>query len=144
VSPLVLLFEQYADIHPEPGYWFETEDGGDGDDYCLKCVKEKDAGRGKYSGYGCSSEHDGCLHCSKCGKLLDYVLTDYGAEEELNHFRAVKFRRNKPLDRETAYHLARLIAAKEGDLEVIWIAARAIRCMKRIPAALPSHKREGE
>lgn len=134
MSALACLFDRYANLDPEPAYWLEIEDGGDGQDYCLKCVKKKLPGSEQYSGYGGPAEQDGCMHCSQCGKLLDYTLTDHGAEEELNHFRTVKFRRNKPLDRDTAYHLARLIAAKESDPEVILVAARAIRCMKRIPA----------
>jgi hypothetical protein len=133
MSMLAYLFDEYAALVPENGYWIDFEDGGNGETYCLRCVKKKDSGKEKYSGYGCAAEQDGCLHCSECGKLLDYVLTDHGAEEELHHFKSVKFRRNKPLDRETAYHLARLIAAKPNDIDVIRIAARAIRCMKRIP-----------
>ncbi len=134
-SLLALLFDEYAALNPEPGWWLDFEDGGAGHVCCLRCIKKRDAGREKYSGCGSSSEEDGCLHCGDCGKLLDYTLTDYGAESELEHFRKVKFRRSKPLDRETAYHLARLIAAKEDDMDVIRIAARAIRCMRHIPAA---------
>lgn len=135
MSALALLFDQYARLWPDSGCWLDHEDGGDGETYCRRCIKKKDAGRDAYQVIGAGYESDGCLHCSACGKLLDYVLTDCGAEEELAHFRTVKFRRNKPLDRETAFHLARLIAAKEDDMDVILIAARAIRCMKRLPTA---------
>lgn len=133
MSALALLFDQYANLRPGDPVYLEIEDGGDGAEYCLKCLKAKYPDS---EGYGSSAgaEFDGCVHCAECGKLLDYTLTDHGAEEELAHFSAVKFRRNKPLDRDTAYHLARLIAAKENDLDVIRIAARAIRCMKRIPS----------
>ncbi len=144
MSLLSLLFDEYAALDPEPGYWIEIEDGGNGETYCLRCVKEKDAGRDKYSGYGCGAEQDGCLHCAKCGQLLDYVLTDYGALEELAHFKTVKFRRDKPLDRETAFYIARLLEAKGNDMEVIRIAARAIRCMKRIPPGTAPSATKGE
>lgn len=140
MSLLSFLFDKYANLSPEPGYWLEEECD---ETYCLRCIKKIAAGR-LYSGYGCAAEQDGCLHCSECGKLLDYVLTDHGALEELHHFKTVKFRPNKPLDRETAYHLARLIAARDNDLDVIHVAARAIRCMKRIPALASQYGEQGE
>jgi hypothetical protein len=136
MSLLSLLFDRYANISPGPAYWLEEDEC---EEYCLRCIKKIAAGR-LYSGYGCAAEQDGCLHCHKCGNLLDYVLTDHGALEELHHFKTVKFRPGKPLDRETAYHLARLIAAKEDDPDVIHIAARAIRCMKRIPSFSLQHQ----
>jgi len=136
MSLLAHLFDQYANLDPEPGYWIMDDEA---ETYCLRCVTVVAKGR-EIDGYGGPSEQDHCLHCHKCGKLLDYTLSNYGAREELAHFRTVKFRRDKPLDRDTAYHLARLIAAHE-DMEVIRIAAKAIRCMKRLPASpLPSHQ----
>lgn len=127
---LSLLFDKYANLNPDAGCWVDDDDAGT---YCPGCAKKIAKGR-PISSYGCAAEQDGCLHCDKCGKLLDYVLTDHGALEELQHFKSVKFRRIKRLDRETAYHLARLIAAREHDMDVILIAARAIRCMSRIPS----------
>lgn len=35
---------------------------------------------------GRDGESDHCETCSTCGKTLSYVLTDYGAESELDHF----------------------------------------------------------
>lgn len=137
MSLLAILFDEYAALNPEPEYWLDFEDGGDGNGHCLRCIKKLDAGRNKYTGSGGSTEEDGCLHCGTCGKILDYTLTDHGALEELAHFMTVKFRRNKPLDRNTAYHLARLIEAKENDMDVIRIAARAIRSMRNVPKGAP-------
>lgn len=131
MTPLSLLFDRYANLSPQPGYWLEDDNCSE--TYCLRCIKKIAKGR-PYSGYGCAAEQDGCLHCHECGELLDYVLTEHGALEELNHFKNIKFRKDKPLDRKTAYHLARLIAAKDNDMDVIRVAARAIRCMKRIPS----------
>lgn len=135
MSALALLFDEYAGPTPDGAYWIEDDDTGE--DYCRKHALEKiaKAGRGELCGGYCR-ENDSCCHCTVCGKLLDYTLTDHGADAELAHFKMVKFRRNKPLDRDTAYHLARLIAAKENDMDVIRIAARAIRSMRRVPAAL--------
>ncbi|GEM_PF-1837195 len=35
---------------------------------------------------GRDGESDNCETCSTCGKTLSYVLTDYGARSELDHF----------------------------------------------------------
>ena len=139
MSLLALLFDEYANLQPEPGYWLDEDEG---ETYCLRCVKQIANGR-SFSGYGCAPEQDSCLHCHKCGKLLDYVLTNHGADEELNHFRTMRFRRDKPLGRETAFHIARMVWAKDNDMDVIRVAARAIRCMKRIPKAVMEGDRDG-
>ena len=41
---------------------------------------------GEHFGGGYCMEEDSCEHCEKCGKLLDYTLTDYGVSSELEHF----------------------------------------------------------
>lgn len=133
MSLLSLLFDQYANLHPSAGYWLLDNEH---ETFCQRCVEKIAKGR-EYTGYGCAAEQDGCLHCDKCGELLDYTLTDHGAAEELAHFQTMAFRRNKSLDRNMAYHLARLIAAREHDMDVVRIAARAIRCMSRIPTFAP-------
>src|SRR6185312_12551906 len=103
MSLLSLLFDQYADLSPENPHWICDGDGDEGQDYCRKCALSKIAadGKGELS-VSVAPESDGCLHCCVCGELLDYTLTDAGADAELHHFRTVKFRRNKPLDRDTA------------------------------------------
>lgn len=135
MSLLAMLFDEYAALDPGPGYWINNDDTRVPEgDYCRSCALEKNETiAGDLCTYGSASEQDGCLHCHKCGKLLSYVLTDHGANAELDHFKTKTFRKNKHLDRETAFHLARLIEAKPNDLNVVRIAARAIRCMRRIP-----------
>lgn len=133
-TAISFLFDKYADLQPEDPHWICDGADDESHDYCRKCAKakiEKD-GKGQLN-MSVAPESDSCIHCEECGKLLDYCLTNFGADAELDHFRAIKFRRNKPLDRETAYHLARMLAAKGDDFEAIEIAARAIRCMKSIP-----------
>lgn len=84
---------------PEHPYWFhELPDGSEADEgtsYCLDCLKKHfgptfdyakhigDYFGGGYPGY---NESDGCECCEDCGKLLSYVLTDYGVESELTHY----------------------------------------------------------
>lgn len=133
MTALSLLFDRYAAIDPEPPCWLDFEDGGDGNSHCLRCIKKLDKGRNKFTICAGDAEEDSCVHCGTCGKVLDYTLSDTGADSELSHFRTVKFRKDKLLDRDTAFHLARLLAAKGDDFETVQIAARAIRCMKYIP-----------
>lgn len=134
MNALSLLFDKYADLEPENPHWICDDDGDEGHNYCRRCAlaKIKKDGKGDLN-VSVAPESDSCLHCTVCGKLLDYTLTNHGADSELDHFRSVKFRRDKPLDRDTAYHLARMLAAKGDDCEAVVIAARAIRCMKSIP-----------
>jgi len=134
MNALSYLFDRYADLQPEDPHWICDGVGDEAEDYCRRCALAKIAADGKGElNMSIAPETDSCLHCTKCGKLLDYTLTNSGADSEIDHFRSVKFRRNKPLDRDTAYHLARMLAAKDGDHEATVIAARAIRCMKSIP-----------
>jgi hypothetical protein len=135
MSMLAHFFDLYANLSPEGPCWPFDDDTGE--NYCREhaLAKAREAGHDKIDG-GYAHEADGCVHCATCGKLLDYSLTDHGQESELAHFVTVKFRRNKPLDRETAYHLARMLWGKDNDLQAIRVAASAIRCMKRLPAAI--------
>ena len=134
MTTLSLIFDKYANLSPEDPHWICDGVGDEGKDFCRRCAlaKIKKDGKGQLS-MSVAPESDGCVHCTVCGKLLDYTLTDHGGDAELDHFRGVKFRRGKPLDRDTAYHLARMLAAKGDDCEAVVIAARAIRCMKSIP-----------
>ena len=66
-----------------PSYYLPDND--DGNQYCWECLKklfpDDDWGGGAYS-----VEYDSCMHCETCGRVLSYVLTNYGAKEELEHF----------------------------------------------------------
>lgn len=127
------LFDEYANLSPEGPYWVEGDDGDDGYDYCRKHALEKIEKAGGHLSGGYSRENDSCCHCATCGVLLDYSLTDHGQQSELEHFKTIKFRRNKTLDRQTAYHLARMLYGMDDDMDALRVAARAIRCMKSIP-----------
>lgn len=107
---------------PAP-YWFSNDDTGYV--YCLACAKKVMAGkaRARLDGGFCY-ETDSCLHCESCGVTLDYTLTDYGANEEWLHFKGRRFRR--PLDRDEAFHLARMLASNPGDRRFIQVAKRAV------------------
>jgi hypothetical protein len=127
---LDLLFDEYAALDPEGPYWPAVADTSE--DFCRAHAQVKAGPSGEIDG-GYSRETDGCCHCATCGRLLAYTLTDAGAASELAHFKTVRFQRDRPLDRTTAYHLSRLIAAMPHDMEVTRIAARAIRCMRSVP-----------
>lgn len=70
---------------PERPYWgFEESEL-----HCWDCVKTVFSDQyGETGGWdgGFACEEDGCCRCEKCGKLLQYSLTDYGVESELAHF----------------------------------------------------------
>lgn len=117
VADLVIKLDAYA-AEPDDPYWIE------GESYCLEHAQIEIADRpGTLLEGGYSSEEDGCVHCHTCGKLLDYTLTDAGANAEADHFRKMRFRR--PLSRETAFHVARMLCGAQSDPEVVRIAKRA-------------------
>ena len=86
-----------------PSYYLPDND--DGNQYCWECLKklfpDDDWGGGAYS-----VEYDSCMHCETCGRVLSYVLTNYGAKEELEHFSEHTWDWNNPDD---CYHVARML-----------------------------------
>jgi hypothetical protein len=59
--------------------------------------------------------------------MLDYSLTDEGVAYELDHFRSIRF--HKPLFRDDAFHVARMLACATDDKEVVAVARRAVRAI---------------
>lgn len=107
-----------------PPYWLEGGNSEPSDDYCRHCAdKAAKAYKAEICG-GWSSEADSCRHCATCGSVLEYSLTTHGVIAELEHFRSVRFR--KPLSKEEAFHVARLIEAAPDDAEARAIAKRAV------------------
>lgn len=80
--------------YPEDPYWFDEDDSSV--DYCWDCIHEVQKQRLESGsdiedvhirgGYVWESDSTRC--CEKCGKLLNYELTGYGAMEEARHFLA--------------------------------------------------------
>ncbi len=69
-------------------YWINGDDDSDGT-YCDKCAEVEygfEARDGTFIDGGFSLESDGCVHCDRCGRLLEYSLTDAGAVYEINHY----------------------------------------------------------
>ena len=65
-------------------------------------------------------ESDGSRVCDVCGALLEYILTDFGAEQEAEHFTGHP--PEVPLSREHAYELARIAeteSAGDGFLRLL-------------------------
>jgi hypothetical protein len=94
---------------PEPPHWLINHPEYDqGSSFCWSCVKElisnPVAGDNWDGGFCC--EEDECEHCEKCGKLLEYTLTDYGVDEELEHF--TEYPPENLDDADECYHLARI------------------------------------
>lgn len=74
-----LLDEAIGKFDPPNPYW----DDRDGSRiYCRECGQKECADN--LDG-GWSGEEDSPPHCEKCGKLLDFVCTDYCMQEEVSH-----------------------------------------------------------
>ena len=123
-------------VYPEPPYWLDRDCDGT---YCLECAKIEYGfeaapnGEGIDGGFG--GEGSGCLHCDRCGKLLEYCLTDYGTRSEIGHYieNPPKF-----LTAEEAYHIAKALdgAPWLPDLqgEAFAVAMRAMAAIPLLPA----------
>ena len=117
-----------ADLEVPAPYWLTGSDADESQVYCFSCAEAaaaKSIGTEVAGGYG--GESDSCEHCDTCGRVLDYTLTDAGVGSEIDHFRKVRFR--KPLGKEEAYHVARMLAGAEDDPDAIRIATRAVNAI---------------
>lgn len=122
-----LALDRYADQDAPYPCWLASDDHDDDEEYyCPDCAAKAVASRPGFRvvSDGCASEHDGCCHCSDCGKLLAYVLTDYGVKAELEHFR--EHPPTAPLDKEVAAHIARIIAGASDNAAAIALAQAAL------------------
>jgi hypothetical protein len=118
-----IALNRYAGMNRANPYWLSNDDCGY--TYCRKCaLKALKAKPGAELDGGFHCESDSCQHCETCGKLLDYTLTNCGAAEEIDHFSKARFR--EPLDRDEAYHIARMLGANTDDEAALKIARRAI------------------
>jgi hypothetical protein len=126
MSDLAHLLNKYAGINPPGICWLWPDDTGLS--YCFECAEEQINyfGRGTNvdGGWG-GQEHDCCVHCETCGRMLDYSLTDAGVEYEIDHFSKLRFR--KPLSWDDAARIARMVDAAPENKRVICIARRALR-----------------
>jgi hypothetical protein len=105
---------------PELPYWL----CGDGDDeglsLCWDCLHKRrptaEWGNDLCGGYDC--EEDSSEVCDECGKLLQYTLTDYGVDSELENFTEY------PFDWEDAQHCYEVASVIDGicddDTEKQW------------------------
>lgn len=125
---------------PEPPYWFynhaQLENGYDeADSLCWDCIHQvmPDAKIGEHFGGGWCCQEDGCEACEKCGKLLDYTLTDCGVQSELDHFTEHP---PENLDNKSeCYSLARIahgISTDENKLKFIEIMSDAVIASRNI------------
>lgn len=105
---------------PEPPYWFHSEGEtgySEGESFCLDCIRAlvPHAQIGVHYGGGYCCEADGCEFCERCGKLLQYDLTDYGVGEELAHF--TMYPPANLDDPDECYHLAQVVGGLYTDLQ---------------------------
>src|SRR3990167_1206356 len=100
ISEVMHLLDKRESKEVEAPYWFynefieELDESNPITEYdeamslCWDCIHElfPEAQSGEHFGGGYCMEEDSYEHCEKCGKLLDYTLTDYGVSSELEHF----------------------------------------------------------
>lgn len=96
---LEALFRFGATAHPAlPEHWVAGGDSDESISYCLECAEKEIASRlttephvELFVNGGWRDESDYVPHCETCGRLLVSGLTNYGAEQELDHFIANGF-----------------------------------------------------
>lgn len=102
-------------------HWISTPNGDQGNEWCPSCGRamvrhlrrhEKSLRlRGDYIlDGGWRTAHDGPVFCAGCGVRLNGSLTEYGAEEELEHYNTYGFR---PGNAHDAYELTEMLSALE-------------------------------
>lgn len=127
--------DRYAGHNPPLPCWLEDENGHfDGALYCRSCARRKVITEALAPNLLCGGHSrevgaDNCCHCEACGVLLDYDLSTYGGEAELEHFSEHMPDR---MDTVTAFHIARMVEAIPDDEEALAIGRRAV---EMIPAA---------
>lgn len=100
----------------KPCHWICTPDGDGGGEWCPDCgyykvrhLRRHDRKRrGAYLlDGGWPTEDDHTCFCAGCGAILDASLTDYGVEQELDHFRMYGVTPGSAI---VAYYVAEVLA----------------------------------
>lgn len=97
-----LLDQREAEL--EMPFWFTEDEGPTYCEDCIKVIMPDAEWIEDYAGGYCG-ESDSPEICERCGKLMQYTLTDYGVEQELYHFEDGKLDWDRPED---CYELARV------------------------------------
>ena len=129
LSELIRCIEENQ-CEPEQCCWLVDEHGNDSDDsYCYDCIKsivpEPEYGE-NFSRAGYAFDYDNPQRCEACGKVLDYTLTDYGIEMELDHWS--EYPPENFNDRRECFELARVaggLSTDEQRLKLLTILLRA-------------------
>ena len=117
-----------ADI-PYP-HWLGGTGADQGPSYCHDCASKRvEAGEGEFVDGGWPQDNDGSCQCEDCGRTLDYTLTEYGVEEEMEHFTRRRLRGAiNPL---LAYALARVLEQHRRQPEVLRLLPKVCRALDR-------------
>lgn len=149
ISTVTHLLEQRESKDAEAPYWFLNEwvqelahdhpaaEYDEAMSLCWVCIHEiePDAKSGEHYGGGYCTEEDGCEACEKCGKLLDYTLTDYGVSSELEHFTADDYEGFDWNSAPECYEMARIAGGLWTD-EQKQLFVKAIEKSRNKPAEL--------
>lgn len=121
-----LVHLQSIMIDPPYQHWLQ---GGDqGMSYCSACAqKAVDAGDAEAVDGGWDQECDGQAFCETCGIPLQYTLTDYGVEQELESMMAAKDL--AALSPAGAYAISRVLERYDQDSEVLRLVPKIERAL---------------
>ena len=121
---IVSKLDQFSGIEAAPICWL-VHNGNEGhENYCRSCA-ETMAGDGDVVVGETPSECDSCYHCDKCGRVLDYSLTEHGVLSELDHFH--QYPPTAPLKNGDAFHIARILEAVPDNPEAQRLAESAVQ-----------------
>lgn len=122
--------------------------------YCWSCARalrgfelphDHDNGHQMIDGGSWASrESDTCMHCDRCGIILEYTLTEHGFEREMEHYRECPCLRLTPGE---AYHLHAMIEAgawcddEDGRMAAFVAGWLALAFVPMLPTAEKTHGR---
>ncbi|HDS1633519.1 TPA: hypothetical protein QEL43_003182 [Stenotrophomonas maltophilia] len=124
------LIERLQAIQAAPPYqcWLGGDDTDQGVSYCRDCAqKEVDAGRAEFVDGGWSQDNDCPASCETCRAQLQYDLTEYGIEQELEGM--MKYRLRAPVTPEAAYAIAQVLTNHREHSGVLALVPKVERLM---------------
>ena len=119
--------------------WFCGEGDDEGLSYCEACIHalRPNAEKGEdYLRAYPPGESDGRVACEECSRLLQYTLTNYGLEEQLEYFKEDGWDWNNPQD---CYELNRVVngvCSDEDKRRLVQVLKRGLNPPDEIAAAI--------
>lgn len=138
-----ILRKVLLDYDPPNIHWLSSQetDIDQSEDWCYNCAVKKAEEltiqlkkKVDVDGGWSSQESDTCSHCQDCETQLNYSLTEYGVESELDHFldEDIKI---LPLSKEEAYEINEVLGSyncyDEQKKRVLELAKKVITSVEK-------------